>query len=286
MGASVDKMRFCRAGLAILLVLLAVCSVQAGAEVDGVIIRTDDQQFRGLMHWDSQIKRYVLVSKRGAAGGVTIEVQFSPGDVKSLTVTEPPGLQSAAQLVRDGKIQPAIVALEKVAQDYDMLQWDAPAMRWLAEAYIRDGKPEQAVRACERVTDTRPDMAIAGEMAAWYWRALLAAGRNNILEDLLKKADESPHPGWQARANNMHGELLRRQTRSREALRDGYLRTVVLFKGARDPALRDARAEALYKAAQCFDDLGLGAPAIRMRSACIDEHADSDWARRLKAGEQ
>jgi len=263
MGASAAKKRFCRVRLAILLFLPAVCSVQAGAEVDGVV--------------ESMV---------GAAGGATLRFEVAPGDVKALSVTEPPALQPAAQLVRDGKFQPAIVALEQVAQDYSMLQWDASALRWLAEAYVRDGKPEQAVRACERVTDQRPDMAIASEMAAWYWRALLAAGRNNKLDDLLKKADESPLPAAHARANNMHGELLRRQAKSREALRDGYLRTVVLFKGARDPALRDARAEALFKAAQCFDDLGLIAPATRMRSACSNEHADSDWARRLKAGEQ
>ena len=84
----------------------------------------------------------------------------------------------------------------------------------------------------------------------------------------------------------MHGEVLRRLSKNKEALRDGYLRTVVLFKGARDPATRDARAEALFKAAQCFDDLGLIAPASRMRTTCINEHADSEWAQRLKAGDR
>jgi len=80
--------------------------------------------------------------------------------------------------------------------------------------------------------------------------------------------------------------MLRKQAKSKDALRDGYLRTVVLFKGWRDPLVREARAEALYKAAECFDDLGMITAATQMRTRCMAEHADSDWARRLKAGER
>ncbi|MFZ4398224.1 MAG: tetratricopeptide repeat protein [Kiritimatiellia bacterium] len=275
----------CRAGLTMVLLFLTAGSVQAGVEAQGEIITTDKpaKEFKGLVRWNATKKVYIVKTLSGATA---IEFEVAGTSVKSLAVAEPADIRQAVQSVRDNKLPQAIVALDKLAQDYLMLQWDMVATRWLAEAYIRDGKPDLAVRACERVTDKRPDAAISGEMAPWYWQALLSAGRFNKLEDLLVFAAKSPMPDGQARANIIRGELLRKQGKSKEALREGYLRTVVLFKGWRDPAVRDARAEALFKAAQCFDDLGQISPATRMRTICMNEHADSRWSGKLKAGDR
>jgi hypothetical protein len=283
MATMATRMRVWRIGLAISFLLLAG-SAKAAAEAVGVIV-TDSREYRGLIRWNGLNKVYVVKSISGAAG-TAIELEVPPSAVKSLSVTAPPALAAAIQQVKSGQLQPAIATLETVAKDYAMLQWDVPATRWLVDAYLRDGKAEPAVRACERVTDKQPETACSGELAPWYWQALLAAGRNNRLEDLLTAAAKSGSPDGQARANVMRGEMLRKQNRSKDALRDGYLRTVVLFKDWRDPAVREARAEALYKAAECFDDLGLIASATKMRTLCMTEHADSDWARRLKAGER
>ena len=266
-------------GIAALFLFLTIPSVQAGAEAEGQIVKTDGKLIKGVIYWNGMDKIYSVKSGQ-------IELTIRLADVKSVSVKEPPEIRSALQQMKDNNLPPAIAALEKIAQDYNMLQWDAIATRWLAEAYVRDGKPGQAVRVCERVAEKRPEAAISSEMAPWYWQALLADNRNSKLDELLKKADTSPLPIAQARANIMHGEILRKDSKNKEALRDGYLRTVVLFKGVRDPAIQDARAEALYKAARCFDDLGLIAPATRMRTTCMSEHANTDWAQRLKAGEQ
>ena len=278
-------MRSWQIGLTITL-MLATSSVWAAAEVNGVVVNTEGKQFRGLVHWKALNKLYVIKTSAGGANSAAIELEVPLAQVKSVAVTEPPEYRLAVQQVRDNKLPLAIAALDTLAQEYAMLQWDVPATRWLAEAYLRDGKPEQAVRACERVTDKRPETAISGEMAPAYWQALLAAGRNNKLEDLLITAAKSGAADGQARANVMRGEVLRKQAKSKDALREGYLRTVVLFRGWRDPAVRESRAEALFKAAECFDDLGLIAPATKMRTLCMNEHADSDWARKLKAGER
>ena len=285
MATMATGMRVGRIGSTILLLLLTAGSAKAAAEAAGEIVNTEGRPFKGLIHYKALNKVYIVKNSAGN-GGAVLELEVPLAAVRTLAVAEPPELRPAVQLVREGKLAPAIAALDKVAQEYSMLQWDAPATRWLAEAYIRDGKPELAMRACERVTDKRPEAAVSGELAPWYWQALLAAGRNNKLEDLLTAAANSGIPDGQARANVMHGEMLRKQGKSKDALRDGYLRTVVLFKGWRDPAVRDARAEALYKAAQCFDDLGTITAATKMRTLCLAEHADSDWARRLKAGER
>ena len=285
MATMATNTRIWQIGLTITL-LLTAGSLQAAAEANGVIVNADGKPVRGLIRWKALNKVYIVKCNTGTAGGAMIELEVPLAAVKSISVAEPPELRPAVQLVRDNKFQPAIAALDVLAQEYAMLQWDVSATRWLAEAYLRDGKPDQAVRACERVTDKRPEAGISGELAPAYWQALLAAGRNNKLEDLLNTTVQSGVPDGQARANVMRGEVLRKQAKSKDALRDGYLRTVVLFKGWRDPAVRDARAEALFKAAECFDDLGLIAPATKMRTICMNEHADSDWARRLKAGDR
>jgi hypothetical protein len=279
-------MRIWRIGLTITLLLLTAGFAQAAAEAFGVLV-TDTKEYRGLLGWKSAKKAYTVKIHTGPGTGpaeVELEVPFA--SVKSLAVVEPPDLRPAVQLVKDNKPQAAIAVLDKVAQEYAMLQWDLPATRWLADAYLRDNKPEQAVRACERLIDKRPEAATSGELVPWYWQALLAAGRNNKLEDLVTVAAKSGVPAGQARANVLRGEILRKQTRTKNALLDGYLRTIVLFKEWRDPTVREARAEALFKAAECFDDLGMIAPATRMRTLCMSEHADSEWARRLKAGDR
>lgn len=277
-------MRIWRTGLTITL-LLTAGSVKAAAEANGLIV-TAEKQLRGSIRWKALGKVYIVKSSSGGAPGAVVELEVPLATVKSISVVEPPELRPAVQLVRDNKLQPAIAALDTLAQEYAMLQWDVTATHWLAEAYLRDGKPEQAVRACERVTDKRPEDAISGELASTYWQALLAAGRNNKLDELLNTAAQSSLPEGQARANVMRGEILRKQGKSKDALRDGYLRTIVLFKGWRDSAVREARAEALFKAAQCFDDLGMIPPASKLRKLCMEDHMDSDWARRLKAGER
>ena len=284
MATRTSNMRVGQIGLTMVL-LLSVCSAQAAAETNGVIVKTDGTQMRGLVRWKALNKVYIIKSN-AKAGGAVIEAEVAPETVKSITVAEPPELRVAVQQLRDNKLQPAIATFDMLAQEYTMLQWDVVATRWLAEAYLRDGKPGQAVRVCERVTEKRPEAALSGELVSIYWQALLADGRNNKLETLLTTAAQSAIPEAQARANVMRGEMLKKQGKSKEALRDGFLRTVVLYKGWREPPVQEVRAEALFKAAQCFDELGLIQPATRMRKFCLDEYADSEWARRLKAGER
>lgn len=278
------RMRFRVVGFILPLLLLAGGRVWAAAEAEGTIINTEDKPFKGLVSYKSLSKVYIV--KTTGAGGAVLELEVPLATVKSLAVAEPPALRPAVQQVREGKFQAAIPVLDNLAQDYILLQWDVPATRWLVEAYLRDGKPDKAVRACDRVIDKRPEAALSGELGPIYWQALLAAGQNNKLDDQLTAAAKSPSPEAQARANIMRGEVLRKQSKSKDALRDGYLRTVVLFKWSRDPGVRDARAEALFKAAECFDDLGTIQAASNLRKICMTEHAESEWARRLKAGER
>jgi hypothetical protein len=49
----------------------------------------------------------------------------------------------------------------------------------------------------------------------------------------------------------------------RRALRDGYLRVVLMYN---DPACARERADAIMKAAACFDDLGQASRAQSLKS--------------------
>jgi tetratricopeptide (TPR) repeat protein len=265
--------------------LLLACCARAAVEAEGTIVNQEDKVFKGLISYKAGSKSYQV--RIQTASGSSVQLEVAQNKVKSLTIDrEPEGLRVGMQQVRRGEWAAAISNLDLIASEYNMMQYDLPASRGLAFAYLQDGKAAQAIRVCERMIDRRPEEAVAGETASIYLQALLTEGRNSKLEDLLNKVAAAGTVDSLARVNVIRGEMLRKQNKPKEALRDGYLRTVVLYRSWRDPAVREARAEALFKAAQCFDELGQVAPAGRMRTACLGEHPESVWARRLKAGER
>jgi len=255
------------------LVVLTALPVRA-LDVKGVITRTDDKQFEGVIRWKGVAKVYVVSQNN-------IDFEIAPDKVRDISVAEPAGYREAVRAVQDGKLPQAIATLHKLADDYAMLQWDVPATRWLAEAHIKDGKPDLAIRACEQVIDHKPEAALAGDLAPVYWQALLAGGRSSKLADLLDKAANAPQPDVQARVLTMRGEILRKQGDLKGALRDGYLRAIVLC-----PKAQAARADALYRAMTCFEELGQIAHAEKMRKLLLADYPNSDGAQRLKSGDR
>jgi TolA-binding protein len=70
-----------------------------------------------------------------------------------------------------------------------------------------------------------------------------------------------------------------KQGNYKDALLDGYLRTVVLFGD-----IKPTQPEALYKAAQCFDQLGQGPYAERMRKKLLADFPQDPYAQRVQSG--
>jgi tetratricopeptide (TPR) repeat protein len=272
--------------LALGLFLLPVCLAWGGAEAPGEIINLEEKKFTGLVRWKSLTRVYIVKSGGGERGVASLELEVPEKAVRSLRIKEPAELAQADKLLQANNLPQAIAALDKLAQDYQMMIWDLKATRLLAEAYLRDGKADQAVRACERAFDKRKQLELSGEVAPLYWQALMAAGRSAKLEELLTQAAKSPVPEAQARANVLRGDMLRKQRKDKESLRDGYLRTVVLCRAETDPAVRLVRAEALYKAAQCLEEQREISRANELRILCRNEHSGTPWAARLEAGER
>ena len=257
----------------ILCVGVLLCSVVLSlADVRGVITTTDGRRLSGSIRWMPASKLYSLTQGE-------IAMQLPVSQVARVDVEKPAGLDTAVDLVRARKYSQAVDPLQSIADDYSMLQWDAVAARWLAEAHMGLQKPDKAVMVCQKVTGQRPEAAVSGDLAPVYWEALLQAGQEAILKRLLDDAVRQGDRAVAAQAQNKRGDIEKKNGRFKEALVDGYLRTIVLFD--QDKA---ALPDALYKAMQCFQELGQMTHAEKMRKRLLDEFSDSPQARMAQSG--
>ena len=117
-------------------------------------------------------------------------------------------------------------------------------------------------------------------MAPWYWRALIESNQTGALPGLLEKGATSADRAVAAQACLKRGDMFDAQNDAKAALKDGYLRVVFLFQDA-----GEARAEAIYKAAQMFDKLHQSAYAEKMRKLLLDQYRNSPWTKRLSSGD-
>lgn len=251
---------------------LVITTVVSYAQVAGAIKKTDGTVIQGKIKWLPASKKYTINS-----GSTTIEIQ--PSTVADIRVQKPAGLAVAAKQVDAGSYAVAIPALTKIMQNYTMMQWDKVAATYLAKAYINSNNAKQALSVCKKIIDIDPTVAYAGSMAPYYWEALLAEGRDATLRKYLDEAIAKGDRNGQAKALLMRGNMLSQKNEFREALVDGYLRVIVLYK--KQP---DARAEAMHKAVNCFNQLGQNSFAEQMRQKLISEYPKSNFAKKAKTG--
>jgi tetratricopeptide (TPR) repeat protein len=255
---------------------LAMAAAIAAADVPGSVLTTDNKTFTGQIRWKPMARKIVVTITRGTK---QIETEFAPEQISKMAIAKPPGLDEAVQAVQAGRGESAIGTLDRIAQDYAMLQWDEPATRWLVEAHMQAGNAAAAVKAAERVVAMRPEAGYKGEMAITYWQALLKTDRASKLETLLDEAVKSGLREPAAFALILRGDLILKRGESKEnieaALRDGYLRVITLFR-----AVRTAQPEALYKTAKCLEKLGQTARAGEQMDLLRKEYAGSEWARK------
>ncbi len=259
-----------------LLASLLLLAGAAGAQINGTIQTTDGRSIQGQIRWLAAQKKYVIMAVRPGTQ-TTIEIQLQPEQVAKINVPAPRELAPAVQAVRSGaNAAAAIPVLEKIVRDYVMMQWDEPAARALAEAQLAVGTPEAAIKACEIVIAMKPQAAYMGELAITYWQALLKANRSAKLDGLLKDAIAKGGREASASALIMRGDMLMERKQPRDALKDGYLRVVVLYEG-----VRAVQPEALFKAAKAFDALQQNPNAEKMRSLLRTKFPGSEYAKKI-----
>ncbi len=253
---------------------VALSTASAVAQIAGVITTTEGRKIEGAIKWKMREKAYAITAKGG-----NVELELAPSSISGIEIPRPKELDAAIASLQQGNAAAAVPVLEKIANDYLMLQWDGLATRLLAEAHVKAGSPDKALRVCEQVIAANPEAAYLGEMAPAYWAALLKSDRVAKVEDLLTKAIKSGSREASAFALIMRGDVIRASGDTNEilkkALRDGYLRVVTLYKSE-----RAAQPEALYKAAACFEKLGQSSRADQMRTTLKSEFGSSEWARK------
>lgn len=241
-------------------------------QVQGTIINTEGKPFPGLLKWKSQAKAYTV-----SANNMDMEIPFA--SVADIQIAKPKDLDNAEKQVAAGNAIMAVPLLEKVSKDYFMLKWDKPAIRLLAEAYLKSGDTDKALKVCETIINADATAAYLGEIAPMYWQILLKLNRTAKAEECVLKAIKSGDRMASAFALIMRGDLVLATgdtaDNANKALRDGYLRVVLLYKSE-----KDALPEALYKAAKCFEKAGQSARAEQMRTELKKDFPTSPWAQK------
>ena len=239
----------------------------AAAEVFAVqgTLNTETESLTGDIKWQSRSKQYVVSIKKGQT---TVDRECKKDEVISLEIPKPQGYDKAVQMVEGGSGAAAVGILQKIVEDYGMLQWDKPAGRYLAFAHLAAGHAQKALDVCQKIVAVDKEAAYTGDLAPAYWQALLKLGKNDQLDGLLKKAASSGDRAASAAALVMRGDIIVEKSNDnadklKDALRDGYLRVVLMYQ---DQACVRERADAMVKAAQCFDKIGQSARAEALRA--------------------
>ena len=191
---------------ALCVILLAATAGAASTKPTGTILQVGgDKPITGEIQWSNRDKGYrVTIAMPGGKGTSTTTI--SADNVQSLKMDKPAGYDALVKQVEAGKGAQATAGLEKIADAYEHLQYDVMATRWLAVAYLAQGKARDAVSACEKVIRNNPDAAYSGEMAPAYWEALRKTNQTSKLQGLLDKASSTrpsppatralPPPSW------------------------------------------------------------------------------------------
>jgi len=247
----------------------------AVAQVDGTIItKLDGRAFTGQIKWKAVGRSYEIRLTNGPIMTVTLD-KVSALKVKA----PPPGMEGLINRVRSGAGGDAIPGLEQIVKNYEMLEYDLVAARWLAEAYKKADKAAEAIRVCDQVVQSRPKSALSAEFVGAYLEALLTDRQYPKLEAEISAAIAEGGLEVAAVAQNKRGDLKMEKKEFKEALVDGYLRTVVLFE-----EVKSAQPAALYKAAQCFEQLGQATYAERMRKKLLADFPQDPYSNKLKSG--
>jgi len=245
---------------------IAIVAAVAAANLFAIqgTISTETDSKTGEIKWQARNKQYVVSIKKGQT---MVDMELKLADVVSLDIPKPAGYDKAVAQVENGEGTAAIPTLTKIVSDYRMLQWDKPAGRYLSLAYLSANQAQKAYETCTTIINEDKTAAYTGDLAAAYWQTLLKLGKAQQLESLLKKAATSGDRMASAAALVMRGDIIVASSNDqadklKDALRDGYLRVVLMYQ---DAACARERAEACLKAAACFDKLGQAARAEKLR---------------------
>lgn len=248
----------------LIVLCLAASAVAPLMAIQGTIHTATDSK-KGDIKWQGRSKSYSVSFKKG---NTMVSAEYPIADVESLDIDKPQGYDKAVENVLRGAGASSIGILTKIVAEYKMLQWDKPAGRYLVEAYLAANNAQKAYEVANGIISEDKSAGWKGDLAPAYWKALLKLGKTTQLETLVKKAAISGDRAASAMALVMRGDMILAAEGDspeayRKALTDAYLRVMLLYA---DEPCREARLNAMQRAADCFDKLGQAARAENIRS--------------------
>ncbi len=255
-----------------LTVVGAVLSLaQAGLAQEKIVgaVVTRQREFNGEIRWKAASQVYAI-----RAGGREFEIPAR--DVIDIKIPEPAGLAQAVAAVRAGQYPGAITTLERVKDGYINLVYDKIAARALIQAYLGMGQTPKAVAMCEELLRASPTTKQDGELMGAYVEALIKSEQlpkaKRILDDIIATGSRDAVAIAQVR----RGDIDMAGGDMREALLNGYLRTIVLFQN-----VKSVQPEALFKAIKCHTALNEHHYAEKWRRRLLAGYPDSKYAKEL-----
>ena len=249
----------------------------AAGDIMGTI--TDAQgPHKGIVRYSLKSKTYFVTSKQN---GAVLEAEIAPADITEMDIATPAGWDQAVANVEKGRAAASINYFANIVKQYNHLQWDLRAARYLADAYLASGNADKALESCTAVVRADPETAYKGELAPIFWKVLVKLGKKDQLEKLLVKAATSGDRYSSGAALIGRGDLILAGGESADSLRaalvDGYLRVALMYTDGK--IAEQLRPEALAKSAQCFEKIGQAGRADQMRGELKRLYPNSPWAK-------
>jgi hypothetical protein len=257
---------------AVLTAALFILAGQANAQVPGTIVKKDGGKATGLIRYLPSSKMYEVQVDR-------VSVKVPAADVARLSIGKPAEIDKAAQLMAQKQYGQAIPLLKGVQTKYTNLQWDEFALRGLAECYFGTGGMEaEGIKMVEQAMQFGGESLSPG-VVNQYWDALIKQKEFAKLERSVEMIVATGARDVAAAAQVKRGDMLKERGQMKEAIVDGYLRTVIFFEEQ-----KAAREEAAYKAMKVFQDLGQQTYADKMRKILQKDYPTGEWTKKAQTG--
>ena len=190
-------------------------------------------------------------------GDLVVTVNGQPRDVErsqylQAVGVKPDGYDAAIAALQQGD-DSAEETLQEIIRKSAYQSWDVLAGKALIEASLEKDSVSTAKRIYDRLEDRYGDslMEVFPEMQIVKWNLRIADGETEGLEEELTKIIQEGNDRMaRGMAQVARGDLKRRKREFQSAVLD-YLRTVYFYS-----EVPELHAEALYKAAVAFSDIG------------------------------
>ncbi len=249
-----------------------IVPAQAQRAIRGRITRMDGTTVDGQLRWMPRSREYLVMDSEGRRYTV------AERQVRDVRVMPPPRWKDIVNAFQAKQYPRVIKPLQSIMEEYIRMQYDVPAASMLTQAYMAIGQPAEAIKSAEVAISRNPNVWQDMDFARVYWQAL-AQAKSPKLRSVLQEAIERGSRETAAAAQVMRGNIDFDQGRYREALVDGYLRVIMLFKN-----VQQVQPEALYKAVRAHEQLGEHSHAEKFRRILLSEYPRSSYSRDLRSG--